>query len=147
MCAYSDGGDGGLYRGEDALTIRGIAVATSPPPSGSYSQAIAANGLLFLAGVGPYEPVTRQVVGTTIEEQTAQALRNVNAVLAATGCELSDVVNCTAFLADLDNDWAAFDRTYGSFFHEPYPARTAVGATLKGILVELAVVAALRNEQ
>lgn len=125
------------------MVIREITVATSPVPSGRYSQAIAANGLLFLAGVGPYHPDTRDVVGTTVQEQTAQAVRNVQAILVATGCDLCDIVNCTAFLAELERDWAAFDETYGGFFESPYPARTTVGAALKGILIELSVVAAM----
>lgn len=126
------------------VVLRSISVPSSPVPSGSYSQAISANGLVFLAGVGPYDPATRQVIGTTVEEQTSQAISNVRAVLQATGCDLSDIVNCTAYLADLERDWPAFDRTYGSFFGPPFPARTTVGAVLKSILVELSVVAVCR---
>jgi 2-iminobutanoate/2-iminopropanoate deaminase len=125
------------------LTKRSVYVETSPKPSGHYSQGIVANGLVYLAGVGPYDPVTRAVVGKTIEDQTAQVLRNVDAVLAGAGCRFADVVNCTAYLAQLDRDWDAFDAAYGSFFEPPYPARTTVGAELKGILVELSVVAVL----
>jgi 2-iminobutanoate/2-iminopropanoate deaminase len=115
----------------------------SPAPSGTYSQAVAAGGLLFLAGVGPHDPVTRDVVGDGIEEQTVQAVNNIRAVLLAAGCDLDHIVNTTAYLADLERDWSAFDAVYGSFFSPPYPARTAVGGTLKGMLVELAVVAML----
>lgn len=122
---------------------RSVYVETSPKPSGHYSQGIVANGLLYLAGVGPYDPGTRAVVGKTIESQTAQALRNVDAVLGGAGCSFADVVNCTAYLAQLERDWDAFDAAYGTFFEPPYPARTTVGAKLKGILVELSVVAVL----
>lgn len=125
------------------MTNRGIYVSTSPKPSGCYSQGIVANGLLFLAGVGPYDPETRAVVGKSIEDQTARALRNVEAVLAGTGCRLANVVNCTAYLAQLERDWDGFDAAYSAFFEHPYPARTTVGARLKGILVELSVIAAL----
>lgn len=103
--------------------------------------------MLFLAGVGPYDPETREIVGTTIEEQTVQTVNNVRALLVAAGCDLQDVVNTTAYLADLDRDWAGFDAAYGAFFAPPYPARTAVGATLKRTLVELAVVALLSPER
>jgi 2-iminobutanoate/2-iminopropanoate deaminase len=126
------------------MPLREINVAGSPSPSGRYSQAIAANGLLFVAGIGPYDPDTREIVGVGVEEQTVQVLRNVAVVLQAAGSDLGDVVNCTAFLADVERDWAAFDSTYGAFFCAPYPARTTVGANLKGILVELAVVAVVR---
>ena len=122
---------------------RHVQASESPVPSGSYSQAVAANGLLFLDGMGPYDPVTREVVGQTIEEQTVQAVNNVRAVLLAAGCDLQHVVNTTAYLAHLDRDWAGFDAAYGSLFPPPYPARTAVGATLKKMLVELSVVAVL----
>jgi 2-iminobutanoate/2-iminopropanoate deaminase len=81
------------------LTKRSVYVETSPKPSGHYSQCIVANGFVYLAGVGPYDPVTRAVVGKTIENQTAQVLRNVDAVLAGAGCRLTDVVNCTVELS------------------------------------------------
>lgn len=122
---------------------RHVQVSDSPVPSGSYSQAVEANGLLFVSGLGPYHPVTRVVVGETIEEQTVQVVANVRAVLEAAGCDLHHVVNTTAYLADLEHDWAGFDAVYGSLFPAPYPARTAVGATLKNMLVELSVVAVL----
>lgn len=123
--------------------MRPINVNTSPVPSGAYSQAVVANGLVFVAGVGPYDPVTRTVVGTTIEEQTVQAVENIRAVLIEAGCDLGNIVNSTVYLADLHRDWAAFDATYRSLFSEPYPARATTGAVLKNILVEIAVVAAL----
>ena len=120
-----------------------VNAAESPVPSGRYSQAVVANGLLFLAGVGPHDPETREIVGSTIEEQTVQTIKNVRAVLRAAGCDLQHVVNTTAYLADLERDWAAFDATYGSFFTPPYPARTTIGASLKRMLLELTVVATL----
>ena len=122
-----------------------ISVRSSPVPSGAYSQGITANGLLFVAGVGPYDPVTRAVVGTSVEEQTLQTMSNIKEILLVAGLDFGDVVNSTVYLAELERDWAAFDRTYGRFFAAPFPARTAVGATLKGILVEVAVIAALRS--
>ena len=80
-------------------------------------------------------------MGKSIEDQTALAVGNVEAVLAGTGCRFADVVNCTAYLARPERDWAGFDAAYGTFFESPYPARTAVSARPKGILVELTVVA------
>ncbi len=87
--------------------------------------------------------VTRTVVGTTIEEQTIKTMENIRAILAEAGCDFSDIVNSTVYLADLHRDWAAFDATYRSLLTEPYPARATTGAVLKNILVEIAVVAAL----
>jgi 2-iminobutanoate/2-iminopropanoate deaminase len=123
--------------------LRAISVTTSPLPSGAYSQAIVANGLVFVAGIGPYDPVTRTIVGTTIEEQTVRTVENIRAVLEAAGCDLGDIVNSTVYLADLHRDWPGFDATYRALLTEPYPARATTGAVLKNILVEIAVVAAL----
>ena len=122
--------------------LKAIEVKTSPVPSGAYSQAVAANGLVFVAGVGPYDASTRAVVGTTIEEQTVKTIENIRAILIGAGCDLGDIVNTTVYLADLQGDWAAFDATYSSLMPEPYPARATTGAVLKNILVEIAVVAA-----
>ena len=121
-----------------AITVEG-----SPKASGAYSQGIVAKGFLFVAGVGPYDPTPRAVVGETVEEQTVQAMENVRATLHAAGCDFSDIVNATVWLAELNRDWSAFDATYRTFLEEPFPARAAVGAELKNILVEIAVVAAL----
>jgi 2-iminobutanoate/2-iminopropanoate deaminase len=120
-----------------------INVKTSPVPSGAYSQATVAKGLVFVAGVGPYDAGTRAVVGTTIEEQTMKTVENIRAILLEAGCDLGDIVNSTVYLADLHRDWAAFDATYRSLLKEPYPARVTTGAVLKNILVEMAVVAVL----
>ena len=123
--------------------LKVIDVKTSPVPSGAYSQAIVANGLVFVAGVGPYDANARAIVGTTIEEQTVKTMDNIRAILVEAGCDLGDILNSTVYLADLHRDWAAFDAAYCSLLTEPYPARATTGAVLKNILVEIAVVAAL----
>jgi len=122
-----------------------VSVEGSPKPSGAYSQGVVANGFLFVAGVGPYDPITRAIRGDTVEEQTAQTMKNIRATLLAAGCDFGDVVNSTVYLAELNRDWTAFDATYRTFLEEPYPARAAVGAALKNILVEIAVVAVIPN--
>jgi 2-iminobutanoate/2-iminopropanoate deaminase len=120
-----------------------IAVKDAPVASGNYSQAIRAGGLVFVAGNGPYDPETREVVGETIEEQTDRTMRNIEAILRGAGLDWSHVVNTTAYLEHLKRDWAGFDRVYGNFLTPPYPARATTGATLKNILVEISVVAAM----
>ena len=92
--------------------MKAISVKTSPVPSGAYSQAVVANGLVFVAGVGPYDAETRAIVGTTIEEQTIKTIENIRAILIGAGCDLRDIVNSTVYFADLHRDWAAFDATY-----------------------------------
>jgi 2-iminobutanoate/2-iminopropanoate deaminase len=72
-------------------------------------------------------------------------MKNIRATLLAAGCDFVDIVNSTVYLAELNRDWTAFDATYRTFLEEPYPARAAVGAALKNILVEIAVVAVIPN--
>jgi 2-iminobutanoate/2-iminopropanoate deaminase len=115
----------------------------APLPGGAYSQAIRRGNILYTAGLGPHDPVSRRVVGTTIEEQTRQTLRNLEAVLAAAGASLRDVVKVTVHLQDPERDFAGFDRTYREIMPEPWPARTTVGSRLLGILVEIDMLAVL----
>jgi len=119
-----------------------VRTENAPRPAGAYSQGVAAAGLLFTAGFGPQDPVTGAVAGT-VEEQTAQVLRNVAAVLAARGLTTDDVLKVTVHLQHLRRDFAAYDAVYRQFFAEPYPVRTTVGSGLMDILVEIDVVAAL----
>lgn len=119
--------------------------AEAPVPSGGYSQARWAGDTLYLAGVGPYHPVTREIVGTDISTQTERTVANAAATLTAAGLSLRDVVSTGAFLADLHRDWRGFDAAYARLLPAPYPARAMVGAQLKGILVELVMVAHARR--
>lgn len=123
------------------MSRRAIAVNDAPAASGNYSQAIGAAGLVFVAGNGPYDPETREVVGETIQEQTDRTMRNIEAILRGAGLDWSHVVNTTVYLEHLQRDWAGFDRTYGTFLTPPYPARATTGAALKNILVEISVIA------
>jgi 2-iminobutanoate/2-iminopropanoate deaminase len=128
---------------EQRMSHLAISVTDAPVASGNYSQAIAAGGLVFVAGNGPYDPETREVVGDTIEEQTERTMRNITAILRGAGLDWSYVVNTTAYLEHLQRDWAGFDRVYGTFLTPPYPARATTGAALKNILVEISVIAVM----
>lgn len=119
-----------------------VSTSGAPAPAGFYSQAVLAAGMLFSAGFGPQDPDSGKVADT-VAEQTAQVLTNLRAVLEAAGGSLDDVVKVTAYLANLDRDFAAYNKVYGQFFAEPWPARTTVGAQLPGILVEIDVVASV----
>jgi len=125
---------------QERLEIR---TPDAPAPGGGYSQAIRRGNIVQTAGLGPQDPVTCQVVGTTIEEQTAQTLRNCAAVLRAAGATLADVVKVTVHLQDLARDFTRYDRIYREVMPEPRPARTTVGSTLAGILVEIDMLAVL----
>ena len=100
---------------------------------------------MFLSGQLPIDPATGAFPEGGVREQTRQSLRNVQAILAAAGLGLSDVVKTTVFLADM-GDFAAMNEVYAQFFSEPFPARSAVAVkTLpKGALVEIECIAAGR---
>jgi 2-iminobutanoate/2-iminopropanoate deaminase len=109
-------------------------------PGGAYSQGIRAGDFIFVSGQGPIDPLTGTIVGATIEEQTARTIENVQAILAAGGATLADVVKVSAHLVDLAH-FDAYNRVYAGYFPDPKPARTTVGSQLKGILVEIDAIA------
>lgn len=118
-----------------------IRTDTAPKPGGSYSQGIRAGNLLFTAGQVGVDPATGELAGESIEAQTTQVLENIQAVLAAGGATLADVVKVTAFLTDM-SQFAGYDAVYRTYFPEPRPARSSVGAALAGnFLVEIEAVA------
>jgi reactive intermediate/imine deaminase len=123
--------------------MREVRSDQAPPPAGPYSQAIAAAGFVFASGQRPADPATG-AIPSGVEAQTEQVLKNLAAVLAGAGTSLADVVKVTAHLADI-SDFEAFNRVYSRFFQPPFPARTTVGSQLRGILVELDVVALERT--
>ena len=115
----------------------------APKPGGSYSQGIRAGQLVYTAGQVGIDPATGELAGESIEAQTKQVLENIKAVLAAGGASLADVVKVTAFLTDM-SQFAGYDAVYRTYFPEPRPARSSVGAALAGnFLVEIEVVAVL----
>ncbi|KAG9099054.1 hypothetical protein FRC06_005694 [Ceratobasidium sp. 370] len=119
-------------------------VATSDAPSaiGPYSQAIKAGGFVFASGCIPLVPSTMEVVQGGIEEQTAQALANLRAVVTASGSEVSKVVKTTVFLKNM-NDFVAMNKVYADFFGSHKPARSAVEVARlpKDVLVEVECIA------
>ena len=118
----------------------------APKALGTYSQAVVANGFLYTAGVGPQDPASGEIIGTTIEEQTAQVMRNLRSLLAGRGLTFAEVVKTTVHLEDLRRDFSGFDATYGSFLEAPYPVRTTVGSALSGVRVEIDMIAACERE-
>jgi 2-iminobutanoate/2-iminopropanoate deaminase len=119
-----------------------IRTSEAPAPPPFYSQAVAAAGLVFVSGQGPFDPRSGEVVGTTIQEQTAQCLRNVSAILEAAGSSLGKVVSATFILAE-DADFAGMNEEWVKWFSKDPPARQ--GAKLpvrpKAIKVSIAVIA------
>jgi 2-iminobutanoate/2-iminopropanoate deaminase len=114
-----------------------------PPPAGAYSPGVRTANFLFVSGQTPRNPATGQIEGTTVEEQTQITLANLERILRAGGATLADVVSVTVYLADED-DWGTFDRIYRTVFSPPYPTRAVVGASLRGIRVEISAIAVVR---
>ena len=112
------------------------------PKSPAYSQAIKSNGLVFVSGQGPFDARTGEVVGTTIEAQTAQCLRNVKAILEAAGSSLDKAVSATFILAE-ESDFAGMNEEWGRWFPKDPPARQGAKLPIrpKGMKVSIAMVA------
>jgi 2-iminobutanoate/2-iminopropanoate deaminase len=111
-----------------------------PPPVGAYSPAVRAGPFVFVSGQVPRNPETGELIGDDIESQTRQVIANVRRALEAADASLSDVVSVNVYLADID-DWGRFNTVYKELMPTPYPTRTALGASLRGILVEISAVA------
>ena len=116
----------------------------APAAIGPYSQGFITIGFFYSSGQVPLDPATGAVVGTTIEEQTEQVMKNLGALLKAAGASYENVVKTTCFLKDI-NDFAAFNAVYAEFFKENAPARSCVGGIdlPKGALCEIEVIAAV----
>ena len=114
-----------------------IHTENAPAAIGTYSQAIDADGIVFLSGQIPLDPATMEVVGGDFEARARRVFDNLAAVAEAAGGSLDDVVKLTVFLTDLGN-FATVNAVMEDYFNEPFPARAAVGvASLpKGVDVE-----------
>jgi 2-iminobutanoate/2-iminopropanoate deaminase len=113
------------------------------PKSPAFSQAVKAGGLVFVSGQGPFDPATGKVVGETIEEQTQQCLRNVQAILLAAGSSLEQIVSATFILVNED-DFAGFNDEWMRWFATDPPARQGAKlpiAPKNGMKLSIAVVA------
>ena len=116
--------------------------ADVPLPAGAYSPAVRAGDFVYVSGQVPRDPRTGAIVGTTVEQQAEQVLANVRGVLAAAGATLQDVVAATIYLEN-EHDWPLVNDFWKAAFSPPFPSRTTVGARLRGILIEVTVVAYL----
>ena len=114
----------------------------APQPAGPYSQAVKANGFLFLAGQVPIVPETRELHTGTFSEQCHLVLKNINAILEAAGSCLNDVVKVTVFLKNME-DFGELNTIYSEYFKEAEPARTCIqaGRLPRDVDVEIEVVA------
>jgi 2-iminobutanoate/2-iminopropanoate deaminase len=104
-----------------------IKTENAPAAIGPYSQAIKANGFVYVSGQIPIDPHTGEFVAGGITEQTARVLKNLTAVLEAAGSSLEQVVKTTVFLADM-KEFSSMNEVYKDFFPSPPPARSTVAA-------------------
>jgi 2-iminobutanoate/2-iminopropanoate deaminase len=122
---------------------RTVTAEKAPKPAGPYSHAVVADGFVFISGQGPVDPETG-TMPDAFAEQVHQTLRNVRTILEASGSGLDDVVKVNAYVTDLTR-FQEFNEVYGEFFRHNPPARTTVGASLLGILVEVDCIARLKE--
>ena len=114
----------------------------APAAIGPYSQAIVHGGILYCSGQIPIDPSTGEFVGTTIDVQAEQVMKNLAALLNAAGTDFSKVIKCTIFLADM-GDFVTVNGIYGKYFQSEPPARetVAVKTLPKNALVEISCIA------
>jgi 2-iminobutanoate/2-iminopropanoate deaminase len=98
-----------------------------PKPAGPYSPAVIAGDFVYVSGQGPSDPATGRMVTESVQAETRQVLKNIQAILEAAGTSMANVVKCNVYLADR-RDFAAMNEVYAEFFPSEPPARTTVEA-------------------
>lgn len=122
-----------------------ISTPDAPKAIGPYSQAIRANGFVFVSGQIAIDPLTQQVIGGDVSAQTERVIRNLSAILNAAGSNVNQVVRSTVFLKNMA-DFGAMNAVYGQYFTQEPPARSTVEVARlpKDVLVEIDVIALAR---
>ncbi len=116
----------------------------APAPIGPYSQAVKAGNMLFISGQIAIDPQTNELNNSDLNTETHQVMKNLSAVLAAAGLDLSNVVKTTIFLSDMSL-FAAVNEIYGGYFTDQFPARetVAVKGLPRNVHVEISMIAAI----
>ncbi|MBP6625594.1 MAG: RidA family protein [Chitinophagaceae bacterium] len=117
---------------------------SAPAPIGPYNQAVAANGLLFMSGQIALIPGTDELVQDSIENETVQVMKNLQAVLEEAGINFDHVIKTSIFLTDMA-DFAKVNSVYANYFSRDFPAREtiAVKGLPKGVRVEISMIASM----
>ena len=115
-----------------------------PKPIGPYSQAVKANGFLYLSGQVALDPKTNEMTGADIRQQTERVFENIKGILEAAGSNLHHVIKTTVFLKDM-NEFPQMNEVYGRYFTAAPPARSTVQVSRlpKDALVEIEVIAVI----
>ena len=121
---------------------RVINTTNAPAALGPYSQAIEANGVLYVSGQIPFVPATMTLVSEDVKEQTKQSLENIGAILKEAGYDFKDVVSATVYIKDM-NDFTKINVVYDKYLGEVKPARACVEVARlpKDVKVEIGVIA------
>lgn len=122
--------------------MKAIMTTAAPAAIGPYSQAIEANGTVYVSGQLPINPATGEFAEGGIQAEARQSLTNIKNILAEEGLTMKNVAKVTVLLADISN-FAAVNEVYAEFFEAPYPARSAfaVAALPKGANIEIEAIA------
>lgn len=128
------------------MTVRYIHTDAAPEPAGHYSQATVHNGVVYVAGMLPLDPVTREVVPGGMEEQLVRTLENIRVVLDAAGSDFAHALRLTVYIPDVSL-WGTVNATYARVMGDARPARAVIPTReLKpGVLVEIDCIAAVRE--
>jgi len=126
------------------MTLTAIASPDAPAAIGPYSQAIVHNGIVYCSGQIPLDPLTGEMKAVTIEDQTHQVMKNLQAVLETAGSGLSGIIRTTIYLQNLEN-FTKVNEVYASYLSKPYPARATVEVSKlpRGSQVEIDAIARL----
>ena len=126
------------------MTNQVIHTENAPAAIGPYSQAVKAGNLLFVSGQVPFVPETMEIVEGDVKAQTAQSLKNLQAILKEAGADFSNVVKTTVFIIDM-NEFAQINEVYAEYFGENKPARACVEVARlpKDVKVEIELIAVL----
>ena len=121
--------------------MKAISTDKAPKAIGPYSQAIQTGNFLFCSGQVALDPISGQVVGTTVVEQTERVMKNIQGLLESQNLGFDKIVKTTVFLKNM-NDFVPFNETYARFLKPPYPARSTVEVARlpKDVLVEIEVI-------
>ncbi len=119
-----------------------ISTDMAPKAIGPYSQAIEANGFIFTSGIIPINPKDQSLVTGNVKEQADRVLKNLSALLEASGTTLENVIKTTVFIKDM-NDFATINEVYANYFKNECPARSCVEVARlpKDVLIEMEAIA------
>lgn len=119
-----------------------ISTDKAPAAIGPYSQAIEVNGMIYTSGVIPINPATGELVAGSVAQQAEQAIGNLKNLLEAAGTSMENVVKTVVFIKNMD-DFGSINEVYGTYFPEPYPARSCVEVARlpKDVAIEIEAIA------